>query len=150
MNAAFPTQPPCVADAGTWCATIYKLTDSDLLARSAEARGHVVPEGACRAGIPLAAGMAARRRRAGIASRTAPALCTIRDGGNVRSRSTAAAADASRAPVSGAAARRRPEATRPASAAQAAAEPSGAVAAHIQKRVDGDIACRGEGKRTRA
>jgi small conductance mechanosensitive channel len=36
MNAAFPTQPPCVADPGTWCATIYKLTDSDLLARSAD------------------------------------------------------------------------------------------------------------------
>lgn len=36
MNALFPTQPQCVADAGSWCATFYRLTNNDFLARSAD------------------------------------------------------------------------------------------------------------------
>ncbi len=33
----FPSQPQCVADPGSWCATFYKITDNDFLARSADA-----------------------------------------------------------------------------------------------------------------
>lgn len=33
----FPSQPQCVQDAGSWCATFYRLTDNDVLARSADA-----------------------------------------------------------------------------------------------------------------
>ena len=36
-NSLFPSQPECAADAGSWCAQIYRLTDSDFLARSADA-----------------------------------------------------------------------------------------------------------------
>lgn len=32
-----PAQPACVQDAGSWCAPFYRLTDNDLLARSADA-----------------------------------------------------------------------------------------------------------------
>ncbi|MCW2719533.1 mechanosensitive ion channel family protein [Pseudonocardia sp.] len=32
----FPTQPQCVADAGSWCATFYRLTNNEFLARSAD------------------------------------------------------------------------------------------------------------------
>jgi small-conductance mechanosensitive channel len=35
-NSLFPSQPECAADAGSWCAQIYRLTDSDFLARSAD------------------------------------------------------------------------------------------------------------------
>jgi moderate conductance mechanosensitive channel len=35
-NTLFPSQPECAADAGSWCAQIYRLTDSDFLARSAD------------------------------------------------------------------------------------------------------------------
>jgi moderate conductance mechanosensitive channel len=35
-NSVFPSQPECAADAGSWCAQIYRLTDSDFLARSAD------------------------------------------------------------------------------------------------------------------
>jgi small conductance mechanosensitive channel len=34
--AAVPDQPACAADAGSWCAEFYKLTNSDFLARSAD------------------------------------------------------------------------------------------------------------------
>jgi moderate conductance mechanosensitive channel len=34
--AAVPDQPTCAADAGSWCAEFYKLTNSDFLARSAD------------------------------------------------------------------------------------------------------------------
>lgn len=33
----FAAQPGCVADAGSWCATFYRLTNNDFLARSADA-----------------------------------------------------------------------------------------------------------------
>ena len=36
-SSLFPSQPECAADAGSWCAQIYRLTDSDFLARSADA-----------------------------------------------------------------------------------------------------------------
>jgi small conductance mechanosensitive channel len=36
ITSLLPAQPPCATDAGTWCSTIYRLTDSDLLARSAD------------------------------------------------------------------------------------------------------------------
>jgi moderate conductance mechanosensitive channel len=36
-NSLLPSQPECAADAGSWCAQIYRLTDSDFLARSADA-----------------------------------------------------------------------------------------------------------------
>ncbi len=36
MESLFPGQPVCVADAGSWCATFYRITDSDFLARSAD------------------------------------------------------------------------------------------------------------------
>ncbi len=35
-SALFPSQPECAADTGSWCAQIYRLTDSDFLARSAD------------------------------------------------------------------------------------------------------------------
>jgi small conductance mechanosensitive channel len=35
-NSLLPSQPECAADAGSWCAQIYRLTDSDFLARSAD------------------------------------------------------------------------------------------------------------------
>jgi small conductance mechanosensitive channel len=35
-SSLFPSQPECAADAGSWCAQIYRLTDSDFLARSAD------------------------------------------------------------------------------------------------------------------
>ncbi len=35
-NAVFPSQPECAADAGSWCAQIYRWTDSNFLARSAD------------------------------------------------------------------------------------------------------------------
>jgi small-conductance mechanosensitive channel len=35
-TAAVPEQPACAAEAGTWCAEFYKLTNSDFLARSAD------------------------------------------------------------------------------------------------------------------
>lgn len=35
-NSLFPSQPECAADAGSWCAQIYRLTDNDFLARSAD------------------------------------------------------------------------------------------------------------------
>jgi len=34
--ATAPGQPACAADAGSWCAEFYKLTNSDFLARSAD------------------------------------------------------------------------------------------------------------------
>jgi moderate conductance mechanosensitive channel len=34
--AAVPDQPTCAADAGSWCAEFYKVTNSDFLARSAD------------------------------------------------------------------------------------------------------------------
>ena len=37
INSLFPSQPECAADVGSWCAQIYRLTDSDFLARSADA-----------------------------------------------------------------------------------------------------------------
>ncbi|MBN9101368.1 MAG: mechanosensitive ion channel family protein [Pseudonocardia sp.] len=36
MTSLFPSQPQCVADAGSWCATFYRLTNNDFLARSAD------------------------------------------------------------------------------------------------------------------
>jgi moderate conductance mechanosensitive channel len=36
INSLFPSQPECAADVGSWCAQIYRLTDSDFLARSAD------------------------------------------------------------------------------------------------------------------
>ena len=36
-SSLFPSQPECAADVGSWCAQIYRLTDSDFLARSADA-----------------------------------------------------------------------------------------------------------------
>jgi moderate conductance mechanosensitive channel len=36
FDSVFPSQPQCVADAGSWCATFYQLTDNDFLARSAD------------------------------------------------------------------------------------------------------------------
>jgi moderate conductance mechanosensitive channel len=36
LAAAVPDQPTCAADAGSWCAEFYKLTNSDFLARSAD------------------------------------------------------------------------------------------------------------------
>jgi small conductance mechanosensitive channel len=35
-NSLLPSQPECAADAGSWCAQIYRLTDSEFLARSAD------------------------------------------------------------------------------------------------------------------
>ena len=35
-KSLLPSQPECAADAGSWCAQIYRLTDSDFLARSAD------------------------------------------------------------------------------------------------------------------
>jgi small-conductance mechanosensitive channel len=35
-NSLLPSQPECAADAGSWCAQIYRLTDSDFLSRSAD------------------------------------------------------------------------------------------------------------------
>jgi len=32
-SSLFPSQPECAADAGSLCAQIYRLTDSDFLAR---------------------------------------------------------------------------------------------------------------------
>jgi moderate conductance mechanosensitive channel len=37
IESLFPGQPQCVADAGSWCATFYRFTDNDFLARSADA-----------------------------------------------------------------------------------------------------------------
>jgi moderate conductance mechanosensitive channel len=36
IESVFPSQPQCVADAGSWCATFYQFTDNDFLARSAD------------------------------------------------------------------------------------------------------------------
>jgi len=36
LTSLFPSQPQCVADAGSWCATFYRLTNNDFLARSAD------------------------------------------------------------------------------------------------------------------
>jgi moderate conductance mechanosensitive channel len=36
MESVFPSQPQCVADPGSWCATFYQFTDNDFLARSAD------------------------------------------------------------------------------------------------------------------
>ena len=35
-NSLFPSQPECAADPGSLCGQIYRLTDSDFLARSAD------------------------------------------------------------------------------------------------------------------
>ena len=37
LSSLLPSQPECVADLGSWCARIYQWTDSDFLARSADA-----------------------------------------------------------------------------------------------------------------
>lgn len=36
-TADMPAQPACAADVGSWCATFYQMTNSDFLARSADA-----------------------------------------------------------------------------------------------------------------
>ena len=35
-DSLLPFQPPCASDPGSWCEVIYRLTNSDMLARSAD------------------------------------------------------------------------------------------------------------------